>query len=93
MKLNITPGPWVVDGWDLYDIDGKFFEDTSNDREAECTAVNNTYHKGINPEAVPEMKASLDIIIEYTFCLDSDAQKCLEHIRKLANQALQKATL
>lgn len=65
MKLNITPGPWYAEGKGVYEIEG--FEVAScssyvidhkilNDNQiALVTAVNNTYHKGINPEAVPEM--------------------------------------
>lgn len=57
MKLNITPGPWTQIGWDI-----KFKTELTianalvlDDAAAIVTAVNNTYHKGINPEAVPEL--------------------------------------
>jgi len=91
MKLNITPGPWVVDGWDLYDIDGKFFEDTSNDREAECTAVNNTYHAGINPEAVPDMLDALKMALQTLIVNYPLYKECPEY--EFISKAIQKATL
>ena len=58
MKLNITPGPWYKDKFGIYDEFGEHFIETNievDDAAAIVTAVNNTYHKGINPEAVPEM--------------------------------------
>lgn len=68
MKLNITPGPWEfvrpkesngyvyvnacgdTTGSTATCYNGDFFPDNA---AAIVTAVNNTYHKGINPEAVP----------------------------------------
>ncbi len=66
-KLNITPGPWISKGISIYSVSvcswhiltvNPFAPERENS-EANTTAivsaVNNTYHKGINPEAVPEM--------------------------------------
>ena len=67
MKLNITPGPWVSKGISIYSVSvcswhiltvNPFAPERENSEAnttAIVTAVNNTYHKGINPEAVPEL--------------------------------------
>ena len=52
------------------------------------TAVNNTYHKGINPEAVPEM---LTIITGITML--SSEGKVPDSVIQAAKTILQKATL
>lgn len=49
------------------------------------TAVQNTYHKGINPEAVPEMKDFLQFLYEWNG-LNSEAHQILSNL-------IQKATL
>jgi len=55
--------------------------------EAIITAVNNTYHKGINPEAVPEMLEVLNKIANY----NPDGN--IERIISMASEIIQKATL
>lgn len=92
-KLNITPGPWTQIGWDI-----KFKTELTianslvlADAEAIVTAVNNTYHKGINPEAVPEM---LEVLKEYISFIEETIPFHEESIiYKKAVSALQKATL
>lgn len=100
-KLNITPGPWVAE-YESYVppfkcsvLDG----DPNNgatyivhgfkmaDISAIVNAVNNTYHAGINPEAVPEMLEALNKIANF----HPDGNP--ERIISLASEILQKATL
>lgn len=38
-----------------------------------------------------ELLEALGIVIEYTFAFESDYEKCLEHIRKISQSAIQKA--
>lgn len=58
MKLNITSGPWIYESGKFNTNDRQYLEgDAESEANATAivTAVNNTYHKGINPEAVPEL--------------------------------------
>lgn len=87
MKLNITPGPWTQIGWDI-----KFKTELTianalvlDDAAAIVTAVNNTYHKGINPEAVEELLQVTKALYKQNL-LSAEAQENL-------NRIIQKATL
>jgi hypothetical protein len=53
------------------------------------TAVNNTYHKGINPEAVPEMLAQLKNLVYNTLEVDRLPQALVKQLEL----TIQKATL
>jgi len=52
------------------------------------TAVQNTYHKGINPEAVPEMLSALEVLVK-----TSDLINIPDGIVEALKQVIQKATL
>jgi len=52
------------------------------------TAVQNTYHKGINPEAVPEMLSALEALVK-----TRDLTKIPDGIVETLKQVIQKATL
>jgi hypothetical protein len=109
MKLNITPGPWSArrpeDSNGYSYVDGK---DSELGRTATCydgdiypdnaaaivTAVNNTYHKGINPEAVPEMLECLkmSVAIFEAMGIKDNSRIVGEQYGKIKS-AIQKATL
>ena len=100
MKLNITPGPWSArrpeDSNGYTYVDGKDStqgrtstcyngEEFPDDATAIVTAVNNTYHKGINPEAVEELLQVTKALYKQNL-LSAEAQENL-------NRIIQKATL
>lgn len=99
MKLNITPGPWAVskhpDTNNVHYVDGLgctqgrtatcYTGERPDDATAIVTAVNNTYHKGINPEAVPDMLEFLQSLYKWNI-LNAETQNDLSDL-------LQKATL
>ncbi len=54
-KKNMTQGEWSSENMPEY-VPGKEME---ANMEATCTAINNTYGKGINPEAVGELRYAI----------------------------------
>lgn len=61
-RENVATGSIVNETWYIVEVQNscghhKLEDQTESEANAEAiiTAVNNTYHKGINPEAVPEM--------------------------------------
>jgi len=104
MKLNITPGPWEfvrpkesngyvyvnacgdTTGGTATCYNGDLFPDNA---AAIVTAVNNTYHKGINPEAVPEMLAQLKNLVYNTLEVDRLPQALVKQLEL----TIKKATL
>jgi len=97
MKLNITPGPWISKGISIYSVSvcswhiltvNPFAPERENSEAnttAIVTAVNNTYHKGINPEAVEELLQVTKALYKQNL-LGAEAQENL-------NRIIQKATL
>jgi streptomycin 6-kinase len=55
------------------------------------TAVNNTYHKGINPEAVPDMLDALKMALQTLIVNYPLYKECPEY--EFISKAIQKATL
>jgi hypothetical protein len=105
MKLNITPGPWVaeyisyVPPFKCSVLDGNPNDGATyilhgfknNDIAAIVTAVNNTYHAGINPEAVPDMLDALKMALQTLIVNYPLYKECPEY--EFISKAIQKATL
>ena len=106
MKLNITPGPWtfvrpeISNGYFYVNAfgdttgrtatcyDGDKFPDNA---AAIVTAVNNTYHKGINPESVPDMLDALKMALQTLIVNYPLYKECPEY--EFISKSIQKATL
>jgi len=56
-KYEIDGGRCKINGGNIdvwgYSNSERTYADAQNDAQAICTAINNTYGKGINPEAIP----------------------------------------
>lgn len=62
--------------------------------QADNKALNEQLENGANQYAYAivdneRLREALGFIVEYTFAFESDYEKCLEHIRKLSQTALQ----
>jgi hypothetical protein len=78
--------------WIICEVHGDCWEhmidenkESYDNAAAIVTAVNNTYHKGINPEAVPEMLSALRMISLWKNIPDAE--------RAVIKDIIQKATL
>lgn len=112
-ELNLTKGPWKLTdkchnpmGWERCIDNGldqicivECYEGDESDAKAIVTAVNNTYHKGIDPEAVADMKEALiEARNDLQMFVDDFAGTGanLDNTKRVVNQieeALQKADL
>lgn len=77
-------GSWQIafiapDAWELK-LDGQ--QESDANATAIVTAVNNTYHKGINPEAVPEMYNMLRLLYGSEELSVEESESILDILKK-----------
>jgi len=87
-KAKISGKNWTFFANVHVRVDNKDSKEGESNLTAIVTAVNNTYHKGINPEAVPEMLSALEALVK-----TRDLTKIPDGIVETLKQVIQKATL
>lgn len=69
-KPNITPTPWEMNFLDT--TFGMSREEDANNNNAIVTAVNNTYGKNINPEAIQGLIDAVKMLLDNNTHLELD---------------------